>query len=742
MEIIPIAEITAKYVNNTNRHIYLTGKAGTGKTTFLKSIVESTHKRVVVAAPTGIAAINAGGVTLHSLFQLPFGAFVPEKIPFDDSITFEMNTPESIWKGFHMNKQKRALLREVELLIIDEVSMLRADLLDAIDTILRSVRRRQELPFGGLQVLFIGDLLQLPPVVKNNEWAVLSRYYESVFFFSAKVLQEAPPIYIELDKIFRQSDAEFIELLGHFRNNQVTDDDVELLNKYYNPDFDALGSDGYIQITTHNRIADGYNKKALKRLDTELYSFDAEINGDFSEYMCPVDTKLELKVGAQVMFIKNDNSGEHKYFNGKIGKVTELGNEHIRVEFDDGSEGADVEQYVWENKKYKLNSKTNEVEQNIAGTFEHYPIKLAWAITVHKSQGLTFDKAVIDVAQAFAPGQIYVALSRLTSLNGLVLLSRVPKNMFKIHECINVFADNIQSLSTLENELNKNMLQYVFQHVEKTFDFSNLFYPFWNHVQSYNKSKVHSKKQAYKTNAEQFLKVAQNLKDVADKFRRQIRSISENRNEESLNILVDRLVSAKGYFDPQLKELSASLVLLINELSSSKGVKTYTNELRELERLSFSKFSMIEKSVSMVKSVLEHSEFTKDNLNGNVEFQRPIQNDSKEKRLSNKKSAKKPKVNTKAVSYEMYIKGKSIEEIATERELTVGTIKTHMTHYVHEGQLDVLNFVDENVLKKIIDTSIANNTVIAGELKSSLGNEVSWAEIRMTLAHLYSQKNS
>jgi cytidylate kinase len=720
----------------------LTGKAGTGKTTFLKSIVENTHKRVVVAAPTGIAAINAGGVTLHSLFQLPFGAFVPENIPFDASIKFELNTPESIWKGFHMNKQKRALLREVELLIIDEVSMLRADLLDAIDTILRSIRRRQELPFGGLQVLFIGDLLQLPPVVKNNEWAVLSKYYESVFFFSAKVLHETPPIYVELDKIFRQSDAEFIELLGHFRDNKVTDDDVELLNKYYKPDFDALANDGYIQVTTHNRIADSYNKKALKRLDTKLYSFDAEVNGEFSEYMCPIDAQLGLKLGAQVMFIKNDYSGEHRYFNGKIGKVTELSNDRIKVEFDDGSDAADVEKYVWENKKYKLNPATNEVEQNVVGTFEHYPIKLAWAITVHKSQGLTFEKAVIDVAQAFAPGQIYVALSRLTSLDGLVLLSRVPRNMFKMHESINVFADNRQDINNLENELNRNMLSYVAEQVEKTFDFSGLFYAFWNHVQSYNKSKVHSKKQAYKTDAEQFLKVAQNLKDVADKFRIQIRRISENMNEESINLLANRLVAAKGYFEPQLKELSASLVLLINELSAIKGVKTYTNELRELERMLFSKFSMIEKSVSMVKSVLEHSEFTKDSLNKDVQFQRPVEAVVPQKRAPRKKGEKKPKVNTKKVSYDMYKSGKSLDDIAKERELTLGTIKTHMTHYVQAGQLDVLNFIDEDLLKKIIDASVEKNTVVAGDLKSYLGTEVLWSEIRMALAHLDCQKNA
>ncbi|MDA3797657.1 MAG: helix-turn-helix domain-containing protein [Kiritimatiellae bacterium] len=739
MEVSPIAEITAKYVNHTNRHIYLTGKAGTGKTTFLKSIVESTHKNVVVAAPTGIAAINADGVTLHSLFQLPFGAFVPENIPFRSDIRFELNTPQSIWKGFHMNKQKRALLQEVELLIIDEVSMLRADLLDAIDTILRSVRKRREEPFGGLQVLFIGDLLQLPPVVKDDEWSVLSEYYDSIFFFSANVLKEAPPIYIELDKIYRQSDFTFIELLGHLRDNKVTMSDVELLNRYYRPKSDAIG-EGYIQITTHNRIADSSNRKALAKLDSKSYFFDAEIHGDFPEYMCPIEVKMELKLGAQVMFIKNDSSGEQRYFNGKIGKIVVLGDDKIEVAFDDGAPNAEVEKYTWENKKYKLNSDTNEAEQCVAGTFVHYPLKLAWAITVHKSQGLTFDKAVIDVAQAFAPGQIYVALSRLTSLDGLVLLSPIPRNMFKLDEQVNTFSCEKIELEKLESELVSNTLLYVGQDVYKAFDFTNLFFQLKYHVESYDKSKSHSKKQQYKAVAEEYLKSAIELKEVAYKFQVQVRKISRNLDDDSLKLLYERISAAKGYFEPLLREQSSKVVDQIKELASIKGVKTYLNELKEIERLFFSQLTKIYKSEQLVKSAIEHTELTNESLkqSGLYDGREPVVVKSVARK---QKKPKVPKKHTTEISYELYLQGKTLKEIAEERNLTVQTIENHMTHFIKNGKLDVLNFVDEEKFQQIVDVINELDSPSAGEVKSVLGNAATWSEIRMVLAHLESQKN-
>ena len=421
------AAIASKLINQTNRHLFLTGKAGTGKTTFLKYISEYTHKNSIVAAPTGIAAINAGGVTLHSLFHLPFGSFIPSNDRIKEyNITTQINTPQSLIKDLKMNSSKRKMLKELELLIIDEVSMVRADLLDAIDTVLRYIKRQKNRSFGGVQLLLIGDLLQLPPVVKEGEWNYLNPYYPGIYFFNAKALQQNKPLHIELNKIYRQSDKIFISLLNNLRDNSLTKEDIELLNKHYKPSFKPKRDDGYIFLTTHNRKADEINRQSLKDLPGKIFIYDAEIDGDFNEYLFPVEFKLELKKGAQVMFIKNDYSGEQRYFNGKIGLISYLSSDRIEVSFNDGTPPAAVEHYIWENKKFSLNKGTNEIEENIKGTFSHYPIKLAWAITVHKSQGLTFKKAIIDVSRAFAPGQIYVALSRLVSLDGLVLTGPVP----------------------------------------------------------------------------------------------------------------------------------------------------------------------------------------------------------------------------------------------------------------------------------------------------------------------------
>ena len=291
-----LTRLVSKFINNTNRNIFLTGKAGTGKTTFLHSIHNQTHKNVIVAAPTGIAAINASGVTLHSLFQLPFGTILPENISFTEAPAGVMlNTPGSLIKSFQMNKVKRNMLRELELLIIDEVSMLRADILDAIDIILRHVRRKKAIPFGGVQILFIGDLLQLPPVVKDEEWRYLSKYYNSMYFFSARVLQENQPLYVELEKIYRQSDSTFINLLNNLRDNQTTKADIELLNNFYRPDFNVTNEEGYIFLTTHNRIADNKNQSALEKIEKPSYYFKAEVEGDFSEHMYPVEPTLEIK---------------------------------------------------------------------------------------------------------------------------------------------------------------------------------------------------------------------------------------------------------------------------------------------------------------------------------------------------------------------------------------------------------------------------------------------------------------
>ena len=395
------AKYTLQFINQTQRSVFLTGKAGTGKTTLLREIIETTHKNTVVVAPTGIAALNAGGVTIHSMFQLPFSGFIPSHTAdFQFSETLKFETKESLRRHFKMNGQKKAVIRNMELLVIDEVSMLRADLLDAMDYMMQTVRKKAA-PFGGVQVLFIGDLLQLPPVIRDEEWRTLRNYYKGKFFFHSHVIQQNPPLYIELSKIFRQTDSDFISVLNNLRNNQITPEDVRILNQYVKPDFDLKANKGYITLTTHNAKADAMNAQALQDLKGELITYTPEIIGDFPEKIYPIEYNLQLKVGAQIMFVKNDLNFEKNYFNGKMGIIKSLSSQEILVHFPEENKTIEVEKYEWQNIRYKVNALTKEVEEEVLGTFVHYPIKLAWAITIHKSQGLTFDKAALDVSQVF-----------------------------------------------------------------------------------------------------------------------------------------------------------------------------------------------------------------------------------------------------------------------------------------------------------------------------------------------------
>ncbi len=407
-----IFDLAFRFVTETSENIFLTGKAGTGKTTFLKYLKENCTKNMLVAAPTGVAAINAGGVTLHSLFQLPFHPFLPTK-----------NSKDELLAKIRYNGQRQQLLRKIDVLVIDEISMVRCDTLDAIDTILKSVRRNYNLPFGGVQLLCIGDLYQLPPVAQNSEWNILSEYYESPFFFDSLAIKDQMPLLIELTKIYRQKEDSFVKLLNNVRTNNMTADDFEDLHQRYIPNFEPSADENFITLTSHNNQADTINQKKLNQLIAPAIIFKAEVDGDFPENMYPADAALELKQGAQVMFIKNDTAAQ-KYFNGKIGVVKSLEKEKIIVDCD--GEEITVQKESWDNSKYQLNRDDGKLVQEVVGTFTQYPLRLAWAITIHKSQGLTFTHLMIDAASAFSSGQVYVALSRCTSLDGIVLLSKIP----------------------------------------------------------------------------------------------------------------------------------------------------------------------------------------------------------------------------------------------------------------------------------------------------------------------------
>lgn len=432
----PIFELATDFVNRTSRSIFLTGKAGSGKTTFLKHIVSTTSKKCVVVAPTGVAAINAGGVTMHSFFQLPFGPFLPGSQSKFNGV--EVSDKHSLFKNIRFSRDKRELLRELELLIIDEVSMVRCDMLDAMDVILRQFRKRFNEPFGGVQVLYIGDLYQLPPVARTEEWEILKEHYQSPFFFHAHAALEVPPLYIELKKIYRQSDAQFIELLNRVRNNTIGQDDLQRLNSRYEGRFTPPASENYITLCTHNYKADAVNASELDKLPGKLHRFRGIIENEFSEKALPTEMELRIKEGAQVIFIKNDTEVERRYYNGKLAVVSNIDDDEIEVTFPDTQATLVISQETWRNIRYTLNRETGKVDEEEIGSFTQYPIRLAWAITIHKSQGMSLDAAEIDLSRSFAPGMGYVALSRVRSMDGIYLVG-VNRMALAMHPVVHEF---------------------------------------------------------------------------------------------------------------------------------------------------------------------------------------------------------------------------------------------------------------------------------------------------------------
>lgn len=465
--------LAADLINQSGRNIFLTGKAGTGKTTFLKHIRENCPKQMAVLAPTGVAAINAGGVTIHSFFQLALSPFIPAaKGTGFSSGQHETINRHNLISRLRYNKEKRKLLQQLELLIIDEISMVRCDLLDAVDTILRYFRRRPYERFGGVQLLFIGDMFQLPPVVKDAEWQMLCDYYETPFFFSSQVLKEEPPLYIEFDKIYRQSDEIFIRVLNQVRNNELDGEGLKTLESRFTPTLRRSKNDGYIILTTHNEQARNINIAALHNLEGSARQYEAEISGDFPENAYPADELLLLKTGAQVMFIKNDTTEKGKrYYNGKIGIVSRLEEDKIMVTCKDEPGEIEVTKEKWENIRYTVDKTTQNMKADTMGSFSQFPLRLAWAITIHKSQGLTFDKAIIDAGEAFAPGQVYVALSRCTSLEGLILKSKIRSGSLFTDKRIVEFSQNISSSRKLHEELEQARRYYQLQLLLSTFDF-------------------------------------------------------------------------------------------------------------------------------------------------------------------------------------------------------------------------------------------------------------------------------
>ena len=710
------------FVNQTNQNLFLTGKAGTGKTTFLRYIRDNCYKKMAITAPTGVAAMNAGGTTLHALFWLPFGVFIEDYALQWNDQDHHIYNKNRLFSTIKLTKQRRAILQELELLVIDEVSMVRADTLDAIDVILKSVRRDMR-PFGGVQVLFIGDLYQLPPVVRDTEWQVLREHYSSMFFFDAKVLRNSALVKLELQQIYRQQDSRFIGVLNNIRNNQCTTDDLDLLNSHYLEDFVPTADDQYITLTSHNRLAEQINQEELMKLSGRMHNIKAIVKDDFQQGAYPTEETLALKEGAQVMFIKNDVGEDRKYFNGKIGTVKELllDKNQIVVGFKDGAEDVVVKREIWENIKYKYNKGEDKIEEEVLGTFSQYPLRLAWAITIHKSQGLTFDKAIIDAGTSFASGQVYVALSRLTGLEGLVLRSKIASHAIRTDSQVVGFMKQLLE----EEELDKVLIQcqrvFLGQILLQSFRWTALTEAVQDLVESLSNRNIDNKPgvEAF------FAKLKSSLKQqeaVAHKFVTQLYNMLSNPADVDYQKICDRTSSAVQWFLPRMEsELLEPTTQHIEEWIVRKRTKKYIQELKALLLDFKRKYGVLQHCLTIATALTRGEGLEDLILGGEV-----IKDDS----VKINDEGEEKDLDTKQVTLNMYLDGFDIAQIAVKRGMVEGTIYGHLIHYVGT-EIDAEDLISTERLNRILDVLKANEGKSSSEIKMILGDEFGYPDIKI-----------
>lgn len=709
------------FVENTGKSIFLTGKAGTGKTTFLKRLAAESRKRMIVVAPTGVAAINAGGVTIHSFFQLPLSPYVPNSVSKN---------------RYDFGKEKRKILRTLDILVIDEISMVRSDLLDAIDSVLRRFRDHGR-PFGGVQLLMIGDLQQLTPVVTPEDERILAPFYDTPYFFGSHALQLTDYVTIELKKVYRQQDTAFIDILNHIRDGKLLPQDLTTLNCRYIPDFTPKPEDGYIRLTTHNNIADNHNQKELEKLSTQPFTYAAEIQGTFPEYSYPAPQSLELKVGAQVMFLKNDPSPDHRYYNGRIGRIVYLDDDTIRVLCSGDSEPIEVMPQDWENAKYVLNEKTKEIETDIQGVFRQFPLRLAWAITIHKSQGLTFDRAIIDAQLSFASGQVYVALSRCKSLSGLVLSSPIherniicdPRVTSYISNQEEITAQSVSVLPRLKEEY------YRFLLIE-LFDFSDIA----NSEEALCRVMIEffSKNSPLLVTAhkEAMAEIGTKVVDVAAKWTAVIsRMVHDSLLADDFQ---ERIRRSADYFHDAISAvldpvLSKTAGMKVTSKEAARRLETTFVELRQIYIAKKLLLRDIADDGFSVTKYLNSKQLAI--LDSFGDGARKSKSARKTKKEPAPKKPKEPKESTFDITLRLYREGKDIAAIVSERGLSSQTVIKHLARFVESGDLPVADFITSDT-QAIVNEAIesAGSDATLSTIKELCPSKITYGDILFVIA--------
>lgn len=719
----PEFELAEQFGLHTRKHCFVTGRAGTGKTTLLRKLVQSAQKNIVVAAPTGVAAVTAGGVTLHSMFGLPLTCFVPCDDPVDPGIATNRRL---LTENLRLRAEKVRVLRELDLLIIDEISMVRCDILDAIDFTLRKVRGVPQ-PFGDVQVVFIGDIHQLPPVAREAQWAVLRHYYRSPYFFDALVWPKLNAARIELQTVYRQRDARFLSLLEHIRHRRLDPDDERLLRARYDPHFTPQ-EPGYVLLTTHNHQADSVNASELSALPGKAHVFAAEIAGEFPEALYPCDRALEIKVGAQVMFIRNDTEAG-AYYNGKLATVRRIRGTEITVAFRDSGADYTLHQEIWENIGYGLEEDTGKVERKVLGTFSQYPLRLAWAITIHKSQGLTLDKVIVDAGRSFAAGQVYVALSRCRSLEGMVLRSLITPTALREDPRIDAFSAAHHAADELRRVLETEKAEYAAHLLRQLFSFSGLSAHLGEWRQRITAAASLPDQEATMALQERIAQRVTEIEDMAERFRRQLRRLSEEAGgvANGLPVLAERCGKAIEYFTERLAlEILAPVHDHIGSLRGKKKLKRYLAQVEPLERACWHKIEAL---------------YGAELLNRRLYIGTPLH-----RRHGTECSAQTLPISTASrgrtergasprETLRLHCERKTPAEIAALRGLSVGTIKSHLARLIASGEIEVHEVLPADMISAVMTFLETHEDASLTAIRGGTGGHFDYNDLRMIVAH-------